>query len=165
MTSKDLVHRLASLQDLNAVYDLYMDESSNSYLTYDPMDRPEFRKIYDELLKTETLFVVEENGEIIATYRLIPKENRQAHTVYLGGFVIKSGLKGRGIGTRVLTHVKNNAASEGIKRIELTVDLKNEPAINLYKKIGFEIEGIVRMSYKLKATGQYYDEYLMGLIL
>ena len=36
--------------------------------------------------------------------------------------------------------------------------------IALYKKIGFEIEGRIRNSYRLSATEQFYDEYLMGLI-
>jgi ribosomal protein S18 acetylase RimI-like enzyme len=33
------------------------------------------------------------------------------------------------------------AAYSGIKRAELTVMTHNEPAISLYKKMGFEIEG------------------------
>ena len=163
--SLSLIYRLASARDLDPVYDLYMDEASNPYLTYDPMDRKEFETVFQELLNTNTLFVVVENDEIIASYRLIRKTHRQSDTVYLGGFVIKSSLKGRGIGTKVLLYIKDESSRSGIKRIELTVDLENETAINLYKKAGFEIEGYIRKSYKLSATNQYYDEYLMGLIL
>lgn len=163
--SLNIKHRLASPGDFDAVFDLHMDDTSNRYLTYDPMDRDEFRPVYHDLLKTNTLYVAEKNNQIIASYRLIPKENRQSQTIYLGGFVIKSNLKGKGLGSKILEHIKKEAASGGKKRIELTVDLKNEAAINLYKKLGFEIEGVVRMSYRLKSTNEYFDEYLMGLLL
>lgn len=160
-----LSFKLASEKDFYSVYDLYMDEVSNPFLTYDFMESKDFESIYNELLATNTLYVVDLKGEIAACYRLIQKTHRQSHTVYLGGFVIKNLLKGKGLGTKILLHIKDEALQKGIKRIELTVDLYNEAAINLYKKIGFEIEGQVKMSYKLSSSNRYYDEYLMGLIL
>jgi RimJ/RimL family protein N-acetyltransferase len=45
------------------------------------------------------------------------------------------------------------------------VDKYNTRAINLYKKAGFEIEGTIQRSYKLSQSNEYYDEYLMGLLL
>jgi ribosomal protein S18 acetylase RimI-like enzyme len=111
------------------------------------------------------LFIADLNKERVGTYRIIRKTYRQADTVYLGGFAINSSHKGQGIGTQILNHIKDDAKSKGIKRIELTVSVNNEHAIKLYKKSGFEIEGYIRMSYKLKSTGAHYDEYLMGLII
>ena len=62
---------------------------------------------------------------------------------------------------------RNGAApkDQGKTRIELTVDIENKPAIKLYEKIGFVIEGRVRNSYKRFPENRYLDEYLMGLIL
>src|SRR5688500_18957209 len=116
-----LKHRLAEIEDLDAVYALYMDESANPFLTYDPMSRSEFSPIYDSMLKDNNVFVVELNNEVIGTYRLIRKTNRQAHILYLGGFTIKNSFKGKGIGFEVLTHIKQMAAEQVFKRIELTV--------------------------------------------
>ena len=160
-----MLHRLAKSNDFDAVYDLYMDEYANAYLTYDPMNKEEFKPIFEALLETQTLYVVEENKEVIATYRLIPKTARQQHTVYLGGFTIKSGKQGKGIGAKIVTDIKKNCEKENKIRIELTVDVDNMRAINLYKKMGFEIEGTVRKSYRLSRTGQFYDEYLMAVLL
>ncbi len=161
----DLRYRLAVDTDLHKVYDLYMDKSSNAYLTYDFMDKLQFEKIYYELLPTNTLYVVETESGVIASYRLIPKADRQAHIIYLGGFVVDHSVQGRGIGSRILDHIKQKAANEGKKRIELTVDINNEAALKLYKKTGFEIEGRIRNSYKINPGNQYLDEYLMGIIL
>lgn len=160
-----MIHRLASPEDFDSIYDLYMEESANPYLTYDPMAKLEFTAIYNQLLKTETVFVVEDESEIIATYRLIPKTDRQAHTVYLGGFTIKKEWQGKGYGAKILLHIKAYAIEQGKKRIELTVDINNAGAIALYKKTGFEIEGQIRKSYRRSDTNKYYDEYLMGVLL
>jgi len=148
-----------------AVYDLYMDPQSNPFLTYDPMDLASFETIYTELLATQTLTVVALHDEVVASYRLIPKTHRQSATCYLGGFVIKNTHQGKGLGTAILLHIGETEKAKGIRRVELTVSLDNAPAIRLYKKVGFDIEGRIRMSYSLASTGQFYDEYLMGWLL
>ena len=160
-----MTHRLASPQDLESIYDLYMEESANPYLTYDSMSKQDFTSIYDKLVKTETVFIVENEGAIIATYRLIPKTDRQAHTVYLGGFTIKRDFQGKGFGIKILDHIKANASEQHKIRIELTVDILNAAAIALYKKGGFIVEGQIRKSYRRSDTHDYYDEYLMAFLL
>jgi len=160
-----MIYHLASEKDFTPVYDLYMDEKSNPYLTYDPVSKDAFKPIYIDLLKTKTLYIVKIDNDIVAVFRLIPKSDRQAHTWYLGGFTIKRTMQGKGLGTEILSAIKKSAIENGKKRIELTVDINNMPAITLYKKMGFLVEGVVKKSYKLAATGEYYDEYLMGLIL
>lgn len=160
-----MTHRLASSEDFETIYDLYMEESANPYLTYDPMSKQDFTKIYNGLLKTETVFVAEDEGTIIATYRLIPKTDRQAHTVYLGSFTIKKDFQGKGFGKKILEDIKANASKQHKVRIELTVDINNTAAIALYTKAGFDMEGRIRKSYTLAATNEYYDEYLMAVLL
>ena len=157
--------RLATHKDFDFIYDIYMDERSNPYLTYDFMEKKDFKKIYEDLLATHTLYIAEENGQPIGTYRLVPKQYRQAHTVYLGSFGVAHALKGKGYGFKILEEIKKNVQQNGQSRIELTVDLDNDAAIHLYKKAGFETEGIIRNSYRLSATGLLYDEYLMAVLL
>jgi L-phenylalanine/L-methionine N-acetyltransferase len=158
-------HRLATLSDYDFIYRIYMDDTGNKYLTYDPMDKAAFMPIYEDLLASQTLYVVEEDGRLIGTYRLIPKHYRQAHTVYLGSLGIDPFFKGKGNGFAILEEMKENVRREGRSRIELTVDLDNDAAVHLYKKAGFVIEGVVRHSYKLRTTNQFYDEYLMAVLL
>jgi putative acetyltransferase len=124
-----------------------------------------FAGIYAGLVESSTLFVAETGGMVIATYRLIPKTDRQAHTVYLGSFAIRKDQQGKGFGKQVLIHIKTYALEQQKSRIELTVDVNNTHAIELYKKAGFLIEGVVRNSYRRSDTKAFYDEYLMGLLL
>ncbi len=150
--------------DRQTVFELYMDEKANPYLTYDPMPLDAFAPLFSELLATQTLYVALEDDTIAGTFRLIPKLNRQSHVLYLGSFVIAPGMQGKGIGSKSMEFIKEYARNNGFIRIELTVDLNNNAAIHLYKKSGFQIEGIVRKSYRLQSTGHYYDEYLMAFL-
>lgn len=158
-------HRLATTSDLDFIYGIYMDEHSNPYLTYDYMEKKEFEKIYAALLGTGTLFVAENDGQPVGTYRITPKDYRQAHIVYLGSFGISHLLKGKGYGFKMLQYIKQHVNENGQWRIELTVDVNNTAAIYLYKKAGFEIEGTLRMSCKLASTGKFHDELLMAVLL
>lgn len=160
-----MTSRLAQINDFDFIYDVYMDEEANPYLTFDPMERDAFKKIYDGLLETNTLYVAEEEGERVGTYRLIPKENRQAHCLYLGSFGVKPSGKGKGYGYRILEEMKQSSKKKGFLRLELTVDVNNDRAIHVYEKAGFETEGRIRNSYRLASTGAYYDELLMAVLL
>ena len=160
-----MLHRLARQADFDFVHEIYMDPASNPYLTYDVMTKEDFKEVFQHLLSTNTLYIVQDQEICLGTYRLIPKENRQAHCVYLGSFGIASNRKGKGFGFKILEDLKENVKKKGQSRIELTVDVQNKAAIHLYQKAGFEIEGTVRNSYKLSSTGLFYDEYLMSVLL
>jgi putative acetyltransferase len=69
-----------------------------------------------------------------------------------------------GLGTAMLSKLIELAMKEGLHRIGLTIVADNKPAINLYKKFGFKIEGVKRDAY-FGEDGKYCDEMLMGLIL
>lgn len=49
-----------------------------------------------------------------------------------------------------------------VDRIELTVFVDNAPAIKVYKKFGFEIEGTGK-KYALR-NGEYVDAYFMARV-
>ena len=163
--SMHLKYRLAGIHDLQQVYELYMNPASNAFLTYDPMPMEEFSSLYISLLGEKNLYVVQHQAEIIATYRLIKKTHRQSHVIYLGGFSVKHSMKGKGIGFEVLQHIKQEALGQFCSRIELTVDTENHAAINLYRKVGFEIEGKLKNNYRLASSGKFYDEYIMALLI
>lgn len=158
--------RLAQMNDFDFVYAIYMDSAANPYLTFDYMEQEAFKEIYARLLQTNTLFIAEEEeGDRVGTYRLIPKEYRQAHCLYLGSFGVKPSVKGKGYGSSILEEIKQSSQEQGFIRLELTVDVDNARAIHTYQKAGFEIEGRIRKSYKLASTGEYYDEFLMAVLL
>ncbi|MFO0580604.1 MAG: GNAT family N-acetyltransferase [Polyangia bacterium] len=76
---------------------------------------------------------------------------------------VHEGYQGRGIGTRLLSHLIDWArANPRVERIELRVRASNRSAIALYKKLGFVEEG--RMVRRLKiGPERYLDDLIMAL--
>ncbi|RYL86839.1 GNAT family N-acetyltransferase [Sporolactobacillus sp. THM19-2] len=85
---------------------------------------------------------------------------RFAHQVEFGVGIIKD-YWGRGIGTNLLKESIAWADSNGIKKINLNVLETNDKAIRLYKRFGFETEGILKKDKRL-SDGKYYSTIVMG---
>lgn len=69
-----------------------------------------------------------------------------------------------GLGTAMLSELIELARKERLHRIGLEVVADNEKAVNLYKKLGFKVEGVMRDAY-FGEDEQYHDELIMGLLL
>jgi len=52
--------------------------------------------------------------------------------------------RGTGVGARLLAATLEAAFASGLTRVELTVLADNAPAIALYRRFGFETEGLCR---------------------
>lgn len=68
----------------------------------------------------------------------------------------------QGLGTKLITTTMAAAHDNGMVRIELTVHANNQPAIALYKKVGFKEEGILRDMTLI--DGNYIDSIMMAVI-
>ena len=77
------------------------------------------------------------------------------------GIMVHDDYQGQGVG-KALTAAVLEAADRwlDLARIELEVFSDNEPAIHLYKRFGFEIEGRKRKDFF--RDGQYVDSLIMG---
>lgn len=92
-----------------------------------------------------------------------PKD-RIAHAGYLGMSINKAN-RSSGIGTILLKALIDWAkTTDKIEKINLRVHSDNDIAIGLYKKMGFEIEGVQKRDLKY-GPGKYVDTVLMGKIL
>ncbi|WP_391121581.1 GNAT family N-acetyltransferase [Psychrobacillus sp. L3] len=86
--------------------------------------------------------------------------NRFSHKVEFGVCVLKE-FWGYGIGKNLLKESVAWADFIGIKKITLNVLETNDKAIELYKRLGFEMEGILKND-KILADGKYYNTIMMG---
>jgi len=145
-----------------------VDESS-AYMLWEPGERNLDEALYLKIIKEmntidqSTIFVAELQNELIGYLLAIggnAKRNRHSAYLVIG---IKENYRGKGIGTQLLKNVEIWARNNQMTRLELTVVTKNEVALTLYKKHGFEIEGTKRNS--LYISGHHYDEYYMGKLL
>lgn len=101
-------------------------------------------------------------GEVVGqlTLHVMSRQARRRHAAGLG-MAVRDDWHGRGVGTALMAACINLADNWlNIRRLELEVYVDNEPAIRLYKKFGFEIEGrLVDYAYR---NGEFVDAYVMA---
>jgi L-phenylalanine/L-methionine N-acetyltransferase len=159
------MHRKATQNDLQFIYDLYMHPQVNPFLLYEPMDIEEFKPIFDKLLENEIKYIfMGENSISVGMFKLFPWTYRASHIAYLGGLAIHPAYAGKRFGVKMMQEIIDLARQQGYKRIELSVATENLRAIELYKKVGFEAEGIMRKYTFLKQEERFLDELLMSYI-
>lgn len=83
------------------------------------------------------------------------------HTGALGMGVI-AAHRGKGIGEKLLWKCIEHAWNSGLERIELEVYADNPAAVALYKKLGFQQEGLKAKARKF--NGEYKDTTVMALL-
>jgi len=79
------------------------------------------------------------------------------------GMGVKKEYRGKGVGRAMLEKLIKAAGDLSLEKLELVVIADNEPAIQLYKSVGFKEEGRVKNYRKL--NGIYTDALNMGLFL
>lgn len=76
---------------------------------------------------------------------------------------IHQDFQGVGLGTAILDKLIELAKKEGLHRLGLYVVADNKPAIRLYQKMGFKVEGVMKDAY-FGEDGKYHDMLVMGLL-
>jgi RimJ/RimL family protein N-acetyltransferase len=87
-----------------------------------------------------------------------------AYRVAYLGMLVDRSWRGRGVGTALVEAVVEAARAEGCHKVALQVWPHNEAARALYRKVGFEEEGILRRHYR-RRNGELWDAVVMGLVL
>ena len=146
-------------QDLHQVYTCPGVMRNTLGLPYVSLDfwkeRTENRSPNDHVL------VAEVDGRVVGSINLHCGVNRMVHSAGFG-MGIHDDFQGQGIGTQLIEAMLDLAENwPNIRRIELQVYTDNEPGIALYKKFGFEVEGIHK-DFAFR-EGQYVvDAYSMA---
>jgi L-phenylalanine/L-methionine N-acetyltransferase len=89
-----------------------------------------------------------------------PNRPRRRHVGSIG-MAVCDDWQGKGVGTALMQAAIDLADKWlNLMRLELEVYVDNEPAIRLYKKFGFQIEGTgVKADFR---DGEYVDIYMMA---
>ncbi|MGU7887056.1 N-acetyltransferase family protein [Streptococcus suis] len=172
MSEKEVYFSEAEPADAAAFID-FMNQVARE-TDYLVMDETGFRFSVDEM---ETIFEagIENPGELCLLAKvgtevigaISVKSSKQFRISHIGNIfiAIRKEYWGHGLGTILLDEVIHWAEEMGIlKRLELTVQVRNEAAVHLYQKLGFNIEG-TQIRGARTDEGEWLDLYYMGKLI
>jgi putative acetyltransferase len=159
------MRRVATPQDIVAVFSIYTHEKVAPFLTYEPMLLNAFEGIYEELLDSGCFYVWEVDGAVAGFYKATRYPGRGRHVALLGTLGVDPRRHGQGVGHAMLTDAIERLKADGVRRIELYAESDNAQALRFYGKLGFAHEGTLRQFYKRADEPHYVDEYVLGLLV
>ena len=107
------------------------------------------KKQYEELhklwmtnsVKNNTIFIIERNQNIIGFVSLNEKNNRGN----IDFIVVDKKYRGKGLATDLMLHAHDWLLKKGYKKVQADTQENNISAINMYKKLGYELEKIQKV--------------------
>jgi RimJ/RimL family protein N-acetyltransferase len=118
--------------------------------------------VLDHIKRGRPQFVVVSAGEVVGWCDVTPKERPIYAHVGVLGMGLLPPFRGKGIGTALIRRSLAAARAFGFHRVELTVRENNTRAIELYKRIGFETEGVHRDA--VEVDGAYENLIFMAVL-
>lgn len=109
----------------------------------------------EDLINQKEILVARLNDKVIGfiTFNIREKSNQQGFRdrkqLNIDVICVDENLRGKGIGTKILEHIKEFAKENNCTDLYLTVNEENLDAIKLYEKFGFQLKNIA-YSMKIK---------------
>jgi ribosomal protein S18 acetylase RimI-like enzyme len=118
--------------------------------------------VLDHIKRGRPQFVVISAGEVVGWCDVTPKERPIYAHVGVLGMGLLPPFRGQGVGAALIRRSLAAARAFGFHRVELTVRENNTRAIELYTKIGFETEGVMRDA--VEVDGAYENLIFMAVL-
>ncbi len=92
-----------------------------------------------------------ESGEIVGLYILHPNNVGRCGHICNASYAVKGGLRGQHIGEKLVQHCMSKAKELGFGILQFNAVVStNEPALRLYKKLGFQQLGVIPGGFRMK---------------
>jgi ribosomal protein S18 acetylase RimI-like enzyme len=102
----------------------------------------------------EATFVAEENGVFLGSYYLRPNHHGPGGHVCNAGYMVCEDARGKGVATQMCHHSEEEARRRGYRAMVFNVVVSaNQPAVHLWKKLGFSIVGEIPDAFQHPREG------------
>ena len=139
--------RLAKLDDLNAITEIYNEAILTTDATFDtePKTKAEQRVWFANHGPKNPILVAELDGAVVGWASLSEWSDRCAYadTAEISLYV-KQGFRSRGIGRRLLKSIIQKGEKVGLHTVIARITEGNKQSIRLHESVGFEHIGIMR---------------------
>ena len=109
----------------------------------------------------EKTYVVIENNHILGTYYLKANQAGPGNHVCNCGYMVSANASGKGLATTMCRHSQEQALKLGYKAMQFNLVVStNEGAVELWKKLGFDIVGQLPKAFN-HPDKSYVDAFVM----
>ncbi|AJD41807.1 GCN5-related N-acetyltransferase protein [Rhizobium gallicum bv. gallicum R602sp] len=152
--------RASDIEAVTALINLPGFRFGTLRLPYQTVD--ETRKRFENAGPGQVNLVAELDDRIVGDAGMMRYLGRRSHAASIG-MGVHDDFTGKGIGSALLAELIDMADNWlNIKRLELSVYTDNGAAIALYRRFGFEEEGLLK-AFAFRAGG-YVDAYAMARV-
>jgi len=167
MKNFEFTIRPAILEDAEKIYDLLNEVGiENTYFMLETEERTvaQIKGLVRQQALNRSLILIAENvGDLVGVLGFVGGAFRKIFHVIEIGMAMRKDFRKSGIGSTLFREAMAWARKRGFHRLELGVLSTNHQAIALYKKFGFQEEGIRKNRYRIEET--WVDEILMAKLL
>lgn len=142
---------------------LAVDRATWSPLTSPAPTAPDGPFFNGTTTRLDNVLVAELDGRVVGYGKMdhptpLPAS---AHVWHVNGLAVDPGSEGRGVGQALMQALMDEARRRGGEKMTLRVFGSNERAQRLYKRLGFEVEGLLKAEFKV-GDGHYVDDFVMA---
>ncbi len=166
--STSLRIRQAQASDANdiikGINDICVEGGAFYVTNFIPSEKWLSKLCHPETMPDDLLLIANWRGQFAGAVNLFRGE---AHTLHrhvadLGLFVLRP-YRHQGVGTKLMEKTLGWATKRDLEKITLSVFANNQPAIHLYQRFGFKLEGCLER--QIKTDYEYIDLWLMSYTL
>jgi len=156
-----VIIRSATAGDADAIWRIFHDVVQGGDTYTFPPDTPRQQGLDYFLAPGITSWVLEDDGRVIGIYKLIANHVGLGSHVANASFMVDPAVQGKGAGRAMGEHCLEQARQAGYRAMQFNfVVSTNSAAVNLWKKLGFEIVGTLPNAYRHSRLG-YVDAFVM----
>lgn len=120
---------------------------------------------FNSLTSSDHILVAEDfsNGKkrVLGSASIHLKTSHRFRHIAAIGIMVHADFHGKGIGRKLMNSLLDLADNWlNVVRLELSVSVNNDKAVNLYQSLGFKVEGTLK--FAMFSYGKYEDLYLMA---
>ena len=101
-------------------------------------------------------YVAEDNGVILGSYYLKANHPGPGSHVCNAGYMVSPDARGKGVGKTMCLHSQQEAIKHGYRAMQFNLVVSTNPAVELWKKLEFEVVGVLPGAFKHASLG-YVD--------
>lgn len=112
-------------------------------------------------LPQQTYVAVDEDGRVLGTYYIKPNQPGLGSHVCNCGYIVAEHARGRGVASEMCRHSQQVAVGLGFRAMQFNLVVStNEAAVRLWKKLGFQVVGVLPKAFNSRRAG-YVDALVM----